>query len=106
MTSASKPKPVFKSHLIEETCRIFHVHPRDLLGDYRFKFLMPARFALTKARRMRGWTVLRIAKELGMDHSSMIYRIKEAEYLRSRDPAYAEKVHYLAKLGEEEPVDD
>ena len=26
-------------------------HPRDLLGDYRFKFLMPPRFALAKAYR-------------------------------------------------------
>ena len=34
---------MFTETIINETCELFKVHPRDLLGDYRFKFLMPAR---------------------------------------------------------------
>lgn len=105
MTSGSKFGPVLKERLIEETCRIFDVHPRDLVGPYRFKFLMPARFALAKALRMRGWTLTRIGKELGRDHSSMVYRVREAEYMMTRDPTYAEKVQHLANLSMETAVD-
>ena len=89
--------------LINETCELFKVHPRDLMGDYRFRFLMPARFALAKAMRMRGLTYMRIGKELGCDHSSIIYRVREAEYRMGRDPRFAEKVQHLAEM--KEPTD-
>lgn len=89
---------MFKETIINETCELFKVHPRDLLGDYRFKFLMPARFALAKALRMRGWSYPQIAKSLGYHHTTGMYRVREAEYLMSRDPKFAEKVQRLADL--------
>jgi len=94
---------VFKDELIAETCRLFHVHPRDLVGDYRFDFLMPARFALAKALRLRGWTYPQIGRELGRDHSTIIYRVREAEYRMGKDPSYAEKIHHLATYTIERP---
>lgn len=89
---------MFKDDLINEACELFDVHPRDLLGDYRFKFLMPPRFALAKAMRMRGWTYTRIGSTMGCDHTSIMYRVKEAEYRMAKDPAFAEKVRHLADL--------
>ena len=92
---------MFKDDLINETCELFKVHPRDLLGSYRFKFLMPPRFALAKALRMRGWTYTRIANLMACDHTSVMYRVREAEFWMSRDPKFAEKVNHLASLGKE-----
>ena len=92
---------MFKETLINETCKLFKVHQRDLLGDYRFKFLMPARFALAKALRMRGWSYPQIAKAIGSHHTTALYRVREAEYRMTRDPKFAKKVHHLAKFGKE-----
>ena len=92
---------MFKETLINETCELFKVHPRDLLGDYRFKFLMPPRFALAKALRLRGWSYPQIAGMLGSHHTSIMYRVREADYWMGRDPKFAEKVHRLAGLGKE-----
>ena len=89
---------MFKETLINETCELFKVHPRDLLGDYRFKFLMPARFALAKALRLRGWSYPQIGQALGYHHTTALYRVREADYRMGRDPAFAEKVHHLATL--------
>lgn len=89
---------MFTETIINETCELFKVHQRDLMGNYRFKFLMPARFALAKALRLRGWSYPQIAKGLGYHHTTGMYRVREAEYLMSRDPKFAEKVHHLANL--------
>lgn len=89
---------MFTQTLIDETCELFKVHPRDLMGDYRFKFLMPARFALAKALRLRGWSYPQIGKALGYHHTTALYRAREADYLMTRDTKFAEKVQRLASL--------
>lgn len=92
---------MFNETLINEICELFKVHPRDLLGDYRFKFLMQPRFALAKALRMRGWSYPQIGKALGRHHTTALYWAREAEFWMSRDPKFAEKVNHLASLGKE-----
>ena len=77
---------------------MFCVHPRDLIGPYRFKFLMLPRFALSKALRMRGWTLPEIGRLMNRDHTTIIYQVKEAEYFMGRDPEYAAKIKALAEL--------
>lgn len=84
--------------LIQETCEQFKVHPRDLMGDYRFKFLMKPRFALAKALRLRGWTYPQIGKALNAHHTSILYRVREADYHITKDPKFAEKVRAIASL--------
>lgn len=89
---------MFKEQFIEETCRLFKIHPRDLVGPYRYQFLMPARFALAKALRLRGWTLPDIGKLMNRDHTSVIYQIQRAEYDMERNPGYAAKVQHLVEL--------
>lgn len=89
---------MFTETLINETCELFKVHQRDLLGNYRFKFLMKPRFALAKALRLRGWSYPQIAKALGYHHTTGIYHVREADFWMTRDPVFAEKVQHLASL--------
>ena len=89
---------MLNSELVNAAAEMFHIHPRDLIGPYRFKFLMSGRFALAKALRMRGWTLSEIGRLMNRDHTSIMYQVKEAEYWMSRDQAYADKVKALAEL--------
>lgn len=88
-----------KQEIINECARLFDVHPRDLVGDARMGFLMPARFALYKALRLRGWSCSRIGHAVGgRDHSTILHGLKRAEYMMECDPRYAEAVQWLAEL--------
>lgn len=81
--------------------KMFSVHPRDLIGPYKFDFLMLPRFALTKALRMRGLSTPKIGKIVNRDHSSILYHIGQADYFMQRDPEYKKKIHQLyLKLSE------
>lgn len=75
--------------------KMFNVHPRDLIGPYKFDFLMLPRFALTKALRMRGLSTPKIGKIVNRDHSSVLYHIGQADYFMQRDPEYKKKVNRL-----------
>lgn len=85
-----------KRELVMRASELFCIHPRDLVSDHRFGFLMPARFALYKALRLRGWSFLRIGALMGKDHSTIIHGVKRADYMMERDALYAEKVNELA----------
>lgn len=86
-----------KVEFIQKAAALFYVHPRDLVGKARFKWLIPARFAAYKALRMRGWSYPRIAKLVGdRDHSSVMHGCDRAEYMMERDPEYAAKINELA----------
>lgn len=94
------------SDLINTAADMFNVHPRDLVGPYRFKFLMLPRFALYKALRLRGWTYPRIGRALSRDHSTIIYGAERADYYAERDAEYADKIRQLVELKYEiEPED-
>jgi len=77
---------------------LFHVDRRDLMGNYRFKFLMPAKFALCAALRAQGFSYSRIGKFLGRDHSTIIYAVDRAHWQMSKDPQYKDKIDTLAGI--------
>lgn len=76
---------------------LFKVHPRDLVGPYRYQFLMGPRFALAKALRNNGWTYPAIGKLMGCDHTTAIYRVRQADVFMERSPAYRAKVQNLTE---------
>lgn len=90
--------------VIDKASELFHVHRRDILGPYRYNFLMPARFALCKALRERGLSYPHIGRILNRDHSTVIYAAGRAEDTMERDPAYAKKVQTLIDM-RPEPVE-
>jgi chromosomal replication initiation ATPase DnaA len=86
---------MLKEDLALECARLFNIHPRDLLGTYRFRFIVRARQALYLALRRRGWSYPAIGRFLSRDHSSVIYGTKMALHLSQRDPEYAAKIERL-----------
>ena len=88
-----------KQEIINECARLFGVHQRDIVSDARFGFLIPARFALYKALRLRGWSCAQIGKLVsGRDHSTILHGLKRADYMMERDPSYAAKVLAMVDL--------
>lgn len=88
-----------KHEIINECARLFDIHQRDIVSDARFGFLMPARFALYKALRLRGWSTSKIGHAIGgRDHSTILHGIKRAEYMMERNPQFAAIVQRLAEL--------
>lgn len=75
--------------------KMFNIHPRDLVGPYKFGFLMLPRYALTKALRMRGLSTPKIGKIVNRDHSSVLHHIKQADYFMQRDTEYKKNVNKL-----------
>ena len=96
-----------KSKLLNECCRLFDVHPRDLTSDARFAFLTRPRFALYKALYMRGWSRGEIGRLIGgRDHSTVCHGLKRAEYLMGVDPDFAANVHTLAAMRSDEIIEE
>ena len=91
-------KSVLTSEVIDEASRLFHVHPRDITGPYRYQFLMPVRFALYHSFRERGLSYPHIGRIMNRDHSSVIYGAQQAVCRMERDAEYAEKVEQLIKF--------
>lgn len=88
-----------KHEIINECARLFGVHSRDLVSDARFGFIIPARFALYKALRLRGWSTAKIGRAIGgRDHSTVLHGIKRAEHMMERDPHFAAIVQQLAEI--------
>lgn len=88
-----------KQEIIKACADMFGIHPRDLVGDARMGFLMPARFALYKAFHMRGWSYSRVGRAIGgRDHTTIMHGIARAEYMMEKDPRYAERVRQLAEM--------
>lgn len=86
-----------KEQLVAKCSELFDVHPRDLMGRYRYAFLIPAKFAMYAALRQRGWSANRIGRELDRDRKTVTHGLARAAYLMRRDPDYAEKVHQLSE---------
>lgn len=89
---------MLKSDFIAAAADMFRVSPEALISYEKPKALMPARFALYKALRLRGWSYPQIGQTLNRDHSSVIYGVRRADWLMDRDPGYAKKVRLLAEL--------
>lgn len=76
---------------------MFNVHPRDLVGPYKFKFLMQPRFALAKALRNNGWTYPAMGALMNCDHTTAIYRVRQADVFMERSQAYKARVQQLTE---------
>lgn len=100
----SEGNAVLINDVIDKASELFLVHRRDILGPYRYSFLMPARFALCKALRERGMSYPHIGRVMNRDHSTVIHAVERAEYTMERDPSYAAKIQTLIDL-RPEPVE-
>ena len=85
--------------VIKETCRLFDVHERDLLGPAQFDFLIRARFALCKALVDRGNSQSQVARWMNRNRTSVRNAVNKAHYLMRHCPDYREKVKALTQLG-------
>ena len=93
---------MLKSDFVNAAAEMFCIHPRDLVGPYRYQFLLPARFALSKALRLRGWTLPAIGRLVNRDHTTIIYQIERADYYMERDAGFAAKIQALVDLNNDE----
>jgi chromosomal replication initiation ATPase DnaA len=89
---------MFVSDLIKETCEVFDVSRRDLMGQYRFPFIVRARFALYKALRMRGMSLPKIAGATGRHHTTVMNGLEKADLMMKNCPDYRQKVERIASL--------
>lgn len=87
----------YNEQLVGIAADIFKVHPRDLIGPYKYKFLMHPRFAFAKALRNNGWTYPAIGSIMNCDHTTAIYRVRQADIFIESSPAYKAKVENLTK---------
>lgn len=91
-------KPMVEQPITHRCAALFYIHRRDIVSPYKFKFIMPARFALYKAIRNQGFSYPNIGKLLERDHASIYAGIQRAEYMMERDEEYAAKVEELTKI--------
>jgi len=85
-----------KIRLLNKTSEVFDLSVTELAGNQRYKYLMPARFAMYKALRERAWSYPRIGKLFGgKDHSTIIHGVRRADYMIGKDADYAAKVKAL-----------
>lgn len=92
---------MFISDIIKEVCRVFFIHERDLMGRYKFDFVVRARFALYKTLRLRGMTLPKIAEITGRHHTSVMNGLDRAEILMKTDPTFRARVEYLSSLSDD-----
>lgn len=95
-----------KDEILREAFRLFGIAPKDICGKSRHAFLLPVRFACYKAMRERGWSFPMIGRAMKRHHTSIMHGVDRAEYMASRNPRYAEKVHRLCTfdLAEARPM--
>lgn len=85
--------------IVKKCSELFSIHPRDILGPSRFKFLLPARYALCTALHLQGLSYIRIGKLMGgRDHSTIINAVDQAKYKMERDPDYTAKIMLLSEI--------
>lgn len=85
-----------KIRILNKASELFDLSVKELSGNQRYRYLMPARFAMYKALRVRAFSYPRIGKLFGgKDHSTIIHGVKRAEYMMERDPEYKAKVEEL-----------
>lgn len=88
--------------------KLFDLPLREVLSDERLARIMPARFAMYKALRMRDakkWSYPKIAKIFRKkDHSTIMHGVKRAEYIMERSPEYTAKVLELRDMSLQPPA--
>lgn len=87
----------YSDQIVGIAADMFNVHPRDLVGPYKYQFLMRPRFALAKALRVNGWTYPAIGNLMNCDHTTAIYRVRQADVFIERSQAYKARVQQLTE---------
>jgi len=92
--------PILKvADLVAVASEVFHVHPRDMLGNARFAWLHPSRRAVSYLAKKYGHSYPQIGARLGgRDHSTIIHARKCCQYDMQRDPDFADKVSRVERL--------
>lgn len=94
-----KPPLLIKEAILRHAGYLFCVRPTDITGPDRSRLFTPARFAVCRALRNRGWSYGKIGRLLGgRDHTTIINACDRAAYDEERDPTYAAKVKELTEL--------
>lgn len=89
---------MFVSDIVKEVSKQFLVHERDILGPYRFDFVVRARFALYKVLHLRGMRLQAIARVTKRHHTSVMNGLVRADTLMENDPSFRDKVEQIASL--------
>lgn len=86
--------------VVDAVAEEFMIHKRDLLGRYRFQFLLPGRFALYKILWLRGNSYADIGRWMDRDHTSIIHGCRRADYMLDKHQWYRTKVdNVMIKIG-------
>lgn len=84
--------------LVLHTCKVFDVGEKDLLSNYKYRFLALPRFAIYRALCRLGWSHRTTAEVLGKERTSVTNGIKRVEDFAKRDPVYAAKVEDVEQM--------
>ena len=87
----------YNDQIVGIAADMFNVHPRDLVGPYKYQFLMQPRFALAKALRDNGWAYPAIGNLMNCDRTTAIYRVRQADVFMERSQAYKARVQQLTE---------
>jgi hypothetical protein len=98
------PERVALAAAVRQACDSFAIHPRDLLGPYRYAFLTPARFAVYSALFDLGWKIGRIGRVLGKDHRSIRNGLERSDIMAERDAVYRRKRAKVAAAAKEKTL--
>ena len=82
--------------LIERAAAVFEITPADLCGPAVEPHLVEARAAVAWVLRTRGYTLIRIARQVGRsDHTTVLNLLKRGNALAG-DPAWLRRLHEIA----------
>lgn len=89
---------MFADEIVIEAGQMFKVHHKDILGRYRYGFILPARFAVYKALNQRGWSLSKVGRYFKRDHTTIMHGVARADYIAGRDAEYAKKIAHLVEM--------
>lgn len=79
----------------EEICRI---PPRDILGRYRYQYLVRVRHAVYYLAWQQGISYCAIGRRMNRDHSSIMHGKRKCEHTMTRDQGYSSLVQAIGQL--------
>lgn len=85
-----QPEPV-----ISAVCQVMAIHRRDLLGDYRYKFVVDARSVACMVFRNGGWSYPKIGKVLNRDHKTIHYLVNMFDVRAKYNPELQKAVEKI-----------
>lgn len=85
--------------MAERAAAVAQTTPKDILGRCRRAPLSHSRQAIMLVLRERGWSLPRIGRELGRDHSTVCTGLVAARGRMRANPVYAALVRDLEAIG-------